>query len=337
MAAIEVRFVMARELLHAVAEIEQAEVARADVPATRSQEQLAAALEHVDAHVVDERACDLARSSHADVVARIRAGAARSVRHQQVVPAIMEDHHGRFRVDGDVDRRAVWMQAFAGLRIQFDETDIPEVRTVGEPERPVGGIEQDARIDGVAVLDAVGPHDGTAIFPFVVRRIRIERPADEQTDRGLRLRAGRRVVDEELVAHMNHVRRPGVVPPTRDHIRSGTSTRHGLHQGARPSPRPAVIGDGERQTVASGIHVELAVVYNDRGRIVQAGLSVQRQCRRDEQQRSRGEQAPLHRRFARGVDGDAAVGASSNESVRLKNGITCSWNRTATWLVCVPE
>src|SRR6476619_5600042 len=28
--------------------------------------------------------------------------------------------------------------------------------------------------------------------------------------------------------------------------------------------------------------------------------------------------------------------AVSNDSVRLKNGITFSWKRTATWLVCVP-
>jgi hypothetical protein len=28
--------------------------------------------------------------------------------------------------------------------------------------------------------------------------------------------------------------------------------------------------------------------------------------------------------------------AGSNDSVRLKNGITCSWKRTATSLVCVP-
>jgi hypothetical protein len=28
--------------------------------------------------------------------------------------------------------------------------------------------------------------------------------------------------------------------------------------------------------------------------------------------------------------------AGSNDSVRLKNGITCSWTRTATSLVCVP-
>jgi hypothetical protein len=29
--------------------------------------------------------------------------------------------------------------------------------------------------------------------------------------------------------------------------------------------------------------------------------------------------------------------AVSNDSVRLKNGITFSWERTATLLVCVPE
>ena len=55
-AAIEIGFVVAGKLLHAVAEIQQAEMPGTDVTAARSGEQLAAALEHVDAHVVEERA-----------------------------------------------------------------------------------------------------------------------------------------------------------------------------------------------------------------------------------------------------------------------------------------
>src|SRR5690606_26080136 len=59
-AAIEIRLVVERELLHIVAEIQQAEMAGADLPAARSGEQLAAAFQHVDAHVVEIRAGDLA-------------------------------------------------------------------------------------------------------------------------------------------------------------------------------------------------------------------------------------------------------------------------------------
>jgi hypothetical protein len=47
---------MARELLHAIAEIEQAEMSRTDVAAADPRNSLAAALQHVDAHVVEERA-----------------------------------------------------------------------------------------------------------------------------------------------------------------------------------------------------------------------------------------------------------------------------------------
>ena len=48
-------------------------------------------------------------------------------------------------------------QTLAGLGIQLDEADVAEVGAVGQPERTVGRIAKHARIDGVAVLDAVGP------------------------------------------------------------------------------------------------------------------------------------------------------------------------------------
>ena len=72
-AAIEVGFVVAGELLHAVPEIEQPEMAGADVAAAGPEEQLAAALQHVDAHVVEKRTGHLLRPPHADVVAGVRA------------------------------------------------------------------------------------------------------------------------------------------------------------------------------------------------------------------------------------------------------------------------
>ena len=95
---------------------------------------------------------------------------------------------------------ALGMEALAGLRIQLDEPDVAEVRPVGEPERAVGRIAKHAGIDRVAVFDAVRPDDRAAILPFVVGRARIERLADEQADRRLRLRARRGVVEEVLVA-----------------------------------------------------------------------------------------------------------------------------------------
>jgi hypothetical protein len=51
------------------------------------------ALEHVDAHGVDERSGDFPRSADADVAARVRSRASGSVGHEQVVPPIMKDDH----------------------------------------------------------------------------------------------------------------------------------------------------------------------------------------------------------------------------------------------------
>ena len=65
---------------------------------------------------------------------------------------------------------AFGMQPLPGFRIQFDEPDVAEVRPVGEPERSVGRIAKHARIDRVAIFDAVGPDDRPAVLPLVVRR-----------------------------------------------------------------------------------------------------------------------------------------------------------------------
>ena len=67
-AAIQIRLVVHRELLHTVAQIQQTKVARPDLPAARSGKELAAPFQHVDTHVVQVRAGHLARAAHADVV-----------------------------------------------------------------------------------------------------------------------------------------------------------------------------------------------------------------------------------------------------------------------------
>ena len=143
------------------------------------------------------------------------------MRDEQVVPAVAKDHDRRFAVDRDVDWLPLGIEPFAGLRIQLDESDVAEVRAVGEPERSVGGIAKHARVDGVAVLDAIGPDDRAAVLPFVVRRGRIQCLADEQSDCRLGLRAGCRIVEEVFVAD-DRIRsgRPGVVAAARDDVRA---------------------------------------------------------------------------------------------------------------------
>ncbi len=185
-------------------------------------------------------------------------------------------------------------RALPGLRIQFDEADVTEVRAVGEPERPVGRIAKHAWVDRVAVLDAVGPDDRTAVLPFVVRRIRIECPSDEQPDGGLGLGAGGGIVDEVLVAGPNHVRRPRVVTAAREHIWSGSSAWQRLHHRPDSPPGPAIVGDGDRQTVAGRVDIEPAVVGDDGRRVVQARLPVERRQRRRKEHRGSGTQPVLH-------------------------------------------
>ena len=182
----------------------------------------------------------------------------------------------------------------ASFRIQLDEPDVAEVGAVGEPERSVRGIAEHARIDRVAVLDAIRPDHRTSVRPFVGRRLRVECRANQQSDCGLRLRAGRRVVDEVLVAGFDDVRRPRVVASPGDHFRSRTTAGKRFHQGARTSPRPSIIGDGDWQTGASCVGVELAI-FHDNGRgIVHAGLAIERRHRCNEQEHCRDHDRVFH-------------------------------------------
>ena len=63
---------------HTVAEIQQSEMPRADEATARAEKELAAALQHADANVVQIGPGDRARAAHAEVVAGVRAGAARA-------------------------------------------------------------------------------------------------------------------------------------------------------------------------------------------------------------------------------------------------------------------
>ena len=214
--------------------------------------------------------------------------------HEQVVPAVAEDDDRRFRVDRDVGRRALRIPSQAALRVELDEPDVAEVRAVGEPQRSVRRIAEDAGIDRVAVLDAVGPDHGAGIRPAVVGRLRVERLAHEQPDGGFRLRARRRVIEEVFVADFHHVRRPGVVAAARDDLGRRLSAGHRCHQAAGPPPGPPVVGHGHRQSGPRGVDVIPRAVADDRRGIVQADVAVERQDAGDEQQRGGRGECRLH-------------------------------------------
>ena len=130
-------------------------MAGANRTAAGSGEQLPAALDHIDALVVEEGTGNSLRAAHAYVVPGVGAAAATAVRGQQVIPAIVIHHVGRFAVDGQVAGPVVGVEALARLGIEFDQPDVTEIRAVDQPEPAVGGIQKDARIDGIAVFDAV--------------------------------------------------------------------------------------------------------------------------------------------------------------------------------------
>ena len=175
---------MAGELLHAIAQIEQAEVAGADDAAAGADEELAAALEHIDAHVVDEGTGHLPGAAHADVVAGVGAPTATAVGGQQVIPAVAIDHDRRFAIDRDVHGLVVRVDAFTGLGVELDQPDVAEIGTVDQPQLPVGGIQKEPRIDGIAELDPIGRGDDSAFLPFVVGGIRVEGLARYHVDGG---------------------------------------------------------------------------------------------------------------------------------------------------------
>ena len=143
-AAVQVGLVMTGEFLHAVAEVHQAEVAGPDEATAGGHDQLAAAFEHVDAHVVQVGAGDCLGAAHADVVGGVGAVAAGAVSAKKIIPAVAIDQVGGFAVDGDVDG-LVAFDVLARLGIEFDEPDEAEVGSVGEPQPAIGGIEQERR------------------------------------------------------------------------------------------------------------------------------------------------------------------------------------------------
>ena len=124
---------------------------------------------------------------------------------------------------------------------------------------------------------------------MVVRRGRIERAADEQADRRLRLRARRGVIDEELIADVDDIRRPGVVSAAGEHLGSGLATGQRGHQRARATPGPAVVGRQDGKAVARAVGVVAARVRDDGRWIVDEDFAVerirgQRERRNDTQQ-----------------------------------------------------
>ena len=258
-ATVEIGLPMDGEFLYPVSEVEETEMAGADVTAGGADELIATTLDHVDAHVIDEGAVDRAGAAYADVVAGVRATAAAAMSSEQIVPAIVVHHVRCFAVDGQVARLIAGMKTLTGLGIELDLANIAKVRAIDEPKATGIGVEENTRIDSIRLLDTIGGGHNSAFFPLVVRRGGVESLIDQQTDLGMRLTAGVGGVIEIIsVTDVNDVR--------------GQTYMGRPRSGA---PRPAVIRDQRR--AASTVDVILAIALDDGGRIVDADLPGKRE------------------------------------------------------------
>ena len=120
-------------------------------------------------------------AAHADVVGGVGAVAACAVSAQKIVPAVAIHHISGFAVDGDVNG-LVAGHAHSRFGVELDDPDEAEISSVGEPQPAVGGIEQERRIDCIAVLDAVRRGDDGIVFKSEVGGFRVERLGPHDVD-----------------------------------------------------------------------------------------------------------------------------------------------------------
>ena len=69
---------------------------------------------------------------------------------KEIVPAIAVHKCRGLAVNGDIDRLVAGLSC-TGLRVEFDETDVSEIGSVGEPE-PAVRSHKESCVDGVAVF-----------------------------------------------------------------------------------------------------------------------------------------------------------------------------------------
>src|SRR5436190_19370019 len=144
------------------------------------------------------------------------------MRDQQVIPAIVMNHDRGFAVDRNVARLFIGVEALARTRIKLHQSNVTKIGAVCEPQLLGIRIKKDARINCIAVLDSVRGGHYAALFPFVVRGIRIESFIREQVDVRLRWATVGRDIQVVSIAKMNEIwsqavsreRRPTPPDPT---------------------------------------------------------------------------------------------------------------------------
>jgi hypothetical protein len=181
---------------------------------------------------------------------------------KQVIPAVVVHQVGGFAVDSQSVRLVVRVEAFSGLWIEFDLTDVPEVGAVDQPKPVRHGIQKDSRVDRVRILDSIGGSYDATLLPLVVRRRRVERltPNHVYVSSGLRANVSGDI-DVIAIADMDDVR-----------------CESSAWQRGSATPGPTVAGDQAGSTCAIGVVLTITL-HNGRG-IVNTNLTVERKRKR---------------------------------------------------------
>ena len=147
----EIRLIVERHLFYTIFLDIASEVSGARLQIVGSNHHLSTALQHLSAHIIHVWTGYLSRTSHHDIIGRIRTVATGAVSTQKIIPAVAINQISSFAVDGDIDG-FVAFHPLTRLRVEFYQTDKSEIGTITEPESAGSRVEQQARINGITVF-----------------------------------------------------------------------------------------------------------------------------------------------------------------------------------------
>ena len=156
---------------------------------------------------------------------------------QQVVPAVIVDHHGSLAVDGDV-HGLVAGETGARLGIELDHPDVAEIGAVGAEQTAVR-VHQEADVDGVAVLVHLGVRHFDGLGIGEIRGVRVQGLVPHREDT-----AGVTAAETAARGAVAHE-----VPVT---DLDGVRGRAAAGTDGAALPHPAVFGDQAATTGADG-------------------------------------------------------------------------------------
>ena len=169
----EIRLIVERHLFYTFLLNIASEVSGARLQIIGSNHHLSTALQHLSAHIIHVWTSYLSRTSHHDIIGRIRTIATGAMSAEKIIPAIAINQIGSFTVDGDIDG-FVAFYALTRLRVEFYQTDKSEISTITEPESAGSRVEQQARINRITVFIIQGRSHHHRFGIFEIRRFRVE-------------------------------------------------------------------------------------------------------------------------------------------------------------------